>query len=249
MDVENRTRWLLAMPACVEVSQMMQELTGTYHSIGEQNTHKDLLEARQKRDRRDTCTILEFFEHHRIFGDLEDLYDIATGVGSTRTANPHDAEDVGKEIIARMEGQDALKYSFRRRDQTDTLGQKVSISACEKVSVDLQLLFQRLVIIANNSDTNLADVFKYELSPHPPALFDKSGMFHEPNKPQLTEALTKMITREELSRPPQDALFSIVDGGSLLQRLPWSRGESFQEIVGKYVSHLKRLINQSTCSV
>ncbi|CAL8242165.1 unnamed protein product [Merluccius merluccius] len=44
--------WLLSMPACAEVDNAMQELTGVNHNTGEQN--KDMTDARQAHDMKDT---------------------------------------------------------------------------------------------------------------------------------------------------------------------------------------------------
>ena len=49
--------WLLSMPACAEVNQAMQELTGGNYNTGEQN--KDITAARQACDWKDTLTVLQ----------------------------------------------------------------------------------------------------------------------------------------------------------------------------------------------
>ena len=49
MEETQRLRWLLAMPACAEVSDVMQELTGKHFHTSEQ--HKEMTEARRERDR------------------------------------------------------------------------------------------------------------------------------------------------------------------------------------------------------
>jgi len=59
MEETQRMRWLLAMPACAEVSEVMQELTGKHFHTSEQ--HKEMTEARRERDRKDRerCRILQ----------------------------------------------------------------------------------------------------------------------------------------------------------------------------------------------
>ena len=52
--------WSLAMPACAEVNRAMQELTGVSFNSGEQN--KDMAQARQARDWKDTQTLLSYLQ-------------------------------------------------------------------------------------------------------------------------------------------------------------------------------------------
>ena len=63
-------------------------------------------------------------------------------------------------ILKKMEGQNAFQYSFQKNDQLETLGVKVTHTKGEAVSVDPQLLFQKLLIIANNTDCNLDELFQ-----------------------------------------------------------------------------------------
>ena len=56
MTEQQRVIWSLAMPACAEVNRAMQELTGVSFNSGEQN--KDMAQARQARDWKDTQTLL-----------------------------------------------------------------------------------------------------------------------------------------------------------------------------------------------
>ena len=96
-----------------------------------------------------------------------------------------------------MEGSNAFDFSFRKKDQVESLGAKITISA-EKEPFDPQLLFQRLLIIANNSDIGVEDIFTYELSSYPTALFDKWGRLGEANKPQLGDAIAAVVPKSAL---------------------------------------------------
>ena len=58
MTEQQQVIWSLAMPACVEVNKAMQELTGVPFNSGKQN--KDMAQARQARDWKDTQTLLRY---------------------------------------------------------------------------------------------------------------------------------------------------------------------------------------------
>ena len=49
MTEQQRLLWLLSLPACAEINQAMEGLTGVNYNIGEQN--KDMTKARQKYQR------------------------------------------------------------------------------------------------------------------------------------------------------------------------------------------------------
>ena len=66
-------------------------------------------------------------------------FDISTEVSSL-VANPQNAEDIGKKLLQKMEGQKLSSYIFRKSDQVKTQGEKVVSQ--EVITVDLQLLFQ-----------------------------------------------------------------------------------------------------------
>ena len=57
---QQRLSWLLSMPACAQVNQAMQELTGVNYNTGEQN--KDMSKARQavtERTHYSSCPVSE----------------------------------------------------------------------------------------------------------------------------------------------------------------------------------------------
>lgn len=135
-----------------------------------------------------------------------------------------------------MEGQNAFEFSFRKKDQIETLRQKTLVNG-EKVALDPQLLFQRLIIIANNSELTMEEIFKYELCNHPTSLFDKHGLLREATKSHLADALfsTVQMNMTGGDKPPD---FQVLDGGSLLHRIQWKKGTTFDDIVNTYVKHV-----------
>jgi len=58
----------------------------------------------------------------------------------------------------------------------------------EKVNIDPQLLFQRLVIAGTQAE-NLKYAFQYELCSFPPALFETKYVLLKANKPSLAKAI------------------------------------------------------------
>ena len=144
------------------------------------------------------------------------------------TVNVDTAKSAGNAILASMEGTTAADFTFKRSNQVVTLDTKSAVKIDGvTVQIDPQLLFQRLTIAAKVSD-NIEDIFKYELCSYPPALFDSSLLLREPQKPVLANAIWDSLTQDSsgLSREVQ----FVLDGGSLLQRIPWTQGATYREI-------------------
>ena len=116
---------------------------------------------------------------------------------------------------------------------------QISTSKGEVVSVDPQLLFQRLVAISSaNKNFDLETLFEYELLPYPPALFDTSSLMRSANKPKLAEALSKfqLVEVEAL----EEGVKYVFDGGALLQRIPWEIKRTYKQISEAYVGFIKK---------
>lgn len=238
MEEKQRTRWLLAMPVCAEVSEAMQDLSQTLYTTSDQ--HKDMTEARKSRDQKDCKQILEFLEDYSPFQETVELCNIATGVTADKTANPHKAVEVGMAILKKMKDQDAFGFHFQRNEQVRTIGQKTLSISGDKTSVDPQLLFQRLLIVVNNSDCSIDEAMKYELSAYPTALFDKEGLIRQATKSQLADALASVVSNDHTPSSQNQPDYTVLDGGSLIHKYPWKKGTTFDVIADMYVTHVEK---------
>ena len=238
MSEIQRTVWVLSMPARAEVNFAMQDLTGVRYHTSEQ--HREMSQARQQRDVRETSEILSFLTMHDPFSGDPTLHSISSGVVASETVNVDNAKSVGDAIICSMAGHSVHDFVFKKQNQSVTMGSKIAISTSEdKIQVDPQLLFQRLCLVASNtSPDEQMSYFQYELSSHPTSLFDDSGLPREANKPALADALwTQSRQGESNSQIPADVQY-VLDGGALLQRIPWQRGATVAEICQQYVKYV-----------
>ena len=124
-----------------------------------------------------------------------------------------------------MEGVSAVGYTFKRKNHAVTLNTKSEVKI-DGVAVqnDPQILFQRL-IIATKTTENLKDIFKHELCSYPPALFDSSLLLREPQKHVLANGIWGLVT-PDIPRIIGEVQY-VLDGGALLQRIPWIRGATY----------------------
>ncbi len=105
--------------------------------------------ARQVCDWDDTLAVLWHLQERNPFSRDPSMRNIASGVHAHPTDNGDTAHSVGAAILKSMEGKTSDENTFRRKDQVVTLGTKSSVKIDgEEVQVDPQLLFQRLIIVA-----------------------------------------------------------------------------------------------------
>ena len=115
----------------------------------------------------------------------------------------------------------------------------------DSIVVDPNLIFQRLASVAVKSGESLSNTLRHELCSYPPSLFDSVGIMKEPKKPQLADSLSSLIQHIEIDR--RTDMQHVLDGGSLLHRIPWEKKVLIKEILLKYQTFVKN--NYGECLV
>ena len=143
--------------------------------------------------------------------------------------NVHEFECVGRKIMEKMIGQPAFTFSFKRKDKAKTLGDASAVKVAPEQIID-PALFQQFLVVSKTGDLSLEDVMSFELSPFPPALFEAKNVFQKADKPQLSHAIinysSKVSSEAIIDIAPKTECY-VLDGGSLLHRLPWKLGDSY----------------------
>lgn len=160
-------------------AQISDEIKSVQEKSGNER-NKDLTESRRRRDQEDTTKISQYLELHSPFTEDKYLY-IISGLSAPQSIT-HLANDIRNNIIKMMEGQSAANYTFRKKHQIKTIGQKI-VTDGVGMQVDPQALFQRLLVIASNAEISLSETMRYELSVYPPSLFTSNGVPRCANKP------------------------------------------------------------------
>ena len=229
--------WVMAMPAYAEVNKIMQDVTGINYNTGEQN--KDMSVTRQDRDWKDTNTVLRYLSDRNPFPSDIGLHKISTGVHAHSSIDVDQAKTVGKAILNDMKGQCVMEYTFRRKNQAITMDMKSSIRIDgNTVQIDPQLLFQRLALAAKATQ-DLEAVFNYELCSYPPALFESPFLLREAQKPVLADAIWSLLQTPNIPAVSSQVHY-VLDGGALLQRIPWKKGVTYSEILGTCTEYVTR---------
>jgi len=238
MTEVQRAQWLLSMPVCAAVNSSMQALTNTEYITSEQ--HKECSKTRQERDTKDRNTILTFLNERKPFAAVNSLRNIETGVTSTDDVNAHQAHEIGSAIINELKGQNVMDVSFKKGRQVVTLKTHSVLQAGNQiVPVSPQLLFQQLLVAATSQADDMGNVFNHELCPVPASLFDNTGCMREAQKATLAEAI--WCLGDCAANPESDEnMVYILDGGSLLHKIPWPRGYTFKGICQLYVDYVRK---------
>ncbi|XP_071165969.1 uncharacterized protein [Mytilus edulis] len=245
MTESQRSLWLMSMPACAEINQAMQDLSGVGYFSSEQ--HKDETHARQKKDTNDIQTLLTFLKSRNPFIDSEvdrSLRNIETGVVADKTVNVDDAKKVGTSILQELVGKNIADHTFRRKKQAITLGNKVQAKLDgEPLRIDSQLLFQRCTTAAHGIFEDISEIFQFELCGVPSSIFETTGLPREPQKSTLAEYMWNLIGLKP--KAPTETHF-VLDGGSLIHRLPWAKGATVDTICMTYFNYVNNHYTDAT---
>ena len=106
-------------------------------------------------------------------------------------------------------------------------------------TTDSALLFQRFFVVSKTEDLSLKEVMSYELSPFPPALFEARNVFRKADKPQLGSAI-RDHARDAILQSVPETQCHVLDGGSVLHRVPWKPGETYGRIAESYADFIVR---------
>ena len=129
-----------------------------------------------------------------------------------------------------------VEYLFRRKGQTIRMDRKCTVTMDGNVvQIDPQLLFQRLTLAAKSAH-DLKVVFKYELCSYPPALFESPLLLSEAQKPVLVDAMWALLQPSDIVGVNGEVQY-MLDGRALLQRIPWKKGATYDEILSMYAEY------------
>ena len=243
MTEDMRNLWTLSAPVTSEYNSAMQDFTDLTYTTSPQ--HKDSTESRIKRDTSDLEKINLKLASCSPFTSDPSLRNIVNGVVAGTDVNVHDFETVGNQVIADMIGKSAFAYMFKRKDREKTLGNISAVKIAADRTIDPALLFQRFLVVSRTGDLSLDNVLSYELSPFPPALFETRNILRKADKPQLSQAIRDSSSDAVLFSVPETDCY-VLDGGSLLHRVPWEKGKSYGEIAETYANFTTRHYGQAT---
>ena len=246
VDELQRAIFLLSAHITGAYNEQMQELTGINMKSSDQ--HRDEFQSRLTRDKDDLMKIVDYLDQHNPLQHVpfcpNTLHNIATGKTASSAVNADSAQSVGESILQSMEGKIVTDFSFSKKSWVHNMASDSAVRikvGKEDAGVDPNLLFQRFATAGLNAG-DLNEIMKYELCTYPPALFEKSFVLRTTNKSTLVNALTnhnnvKMQPAPFHATPPADVKH-VIDGGALLHRVGWKKGETYAFLMHQYKKYL-----------
>ena len=124
-------------------------------------------------------------------------------------------------------------YKFKREERARALGNNSALKIAPDRTIAPALLFQRFRLVSRSGDLSLEAILTYELSPYPAALFETRNNLRKADKPQLAQVIrdhvANLSSKAVMNSIPETDCY-VLDGGSLIHRLPWNKSDSYRTI-------------------
>ena len=138
-------------------------------------------------------------------------------------------------ILTSMTQQNVLQQSFKKKYQAVTLSTSAVKVNNETIQNDPHLLFQRLIAAGTRNDL-LEEIFQFELCSYPPAIFEARYAMRPANKHALADAIWALMPKYVVGPTGQSQY--VLDGGSLVHRIPWQRVTTYNDICRLYTNYV-----------
>jgi 5'-3' exonuclease len=236
MTEQQRALWTMSAPIMCEFNTAMQDFNDLSYTTSEQ--HKDSTDARMERNASDLAKISAKLTSCSPFSSDPSLRNIINGIVAKEDVNVNEYESIGKNIIKRMIEQPVFSFSFKRSDKAKTLANSSAVKVAPDRTIDPGLLFQRFLVASRTGHLSIEEVMTYELSPYPSSLFEDKNTLRKADKPQLAHAMydhcNKMPSSETTSDVVPKTERYVLDGGNLLRKLKWMKGDTYGKISKAY---------------
>lgn len=199
---------------------------------------------RQKRDLQDSKIVLGYLKERNPFQTNEGyaLRNIHDGMEASNNVNVDESKRIGEKIIESMQGKNVADYVFKQANQAVIMHSRNTIVVDgEACTIDPQLLFQRLILVAGKMDeSQLKDVFKYELSHRPSSIFDEHGYMRNGDSTSLDNALLKEVDAVEPLKMRDIGSRQILSGEYLINKVAWKKNQTYDDILHDYVAYVRK---------
>ena len=245
----NHLTWVLNRPVMCAIDRKMRDMTNVDLKLqSEQSSVKAQRKSRLVKDRADMETIRTFLTERLLFQKSHDcLVNIATGLKAPSDCNVHHGLVMGQQILDAMVDKNPLDMKIPKAMLAKQIPDKSKIVNQDTgKSVDPQLLFQRALRLANESEDNgvsLEEVLGHELNAVALSLFDINGFMRSGIKSDLASVLVSVdesVIEKELPQNDPQYVY-VIDGGYLLHKIVWVKGDTFQNIINCYPIYLSSL--------
>ena len=226
----------------------MQECSGQRFVGSEQ--HKTTSNIRIEKDLSDIKKIKEAFKELTPFSDDSSLRNIANGVTANSHVNVDNFMEVGSNIINKLQNTNIFSAKLKKGDKVLNLAHVSHVKTSDNVAISPELLFQRLILGANTDEFDMKNVMLYEMCSFPPSIYETPFLLRKADKASLAKAIKKHFNDVNencsLVNDTPDCYYYVLDGGSLIHRIPWKKSLTYGEIINSYKDLVLRSYNKCT---
>ncbi|GBN80878.1 hypothetical protein AVEN_177202-1 [Araneus ventricosus] len=223
------SKWTLGIVFLHNICDEIEKFCNVAFSSSEQ--HVEMRSPWVNRDNDDVKKLMDWLCKHPPFPEVKDIMLISNGVIRDEKINCHMSQEIGCIGIYKIIDSDFYGVKFKQNDRIKSLGvmnKGIRIEG-DIVPINPLLIFQRMCI-AKESEKELEKLFTYELAPFPLSLFNDDGM-----RKCVKSSMYKAFEQHSGDIHFGDTMY-VIDGGHLLHRVLWHRGESFSSICNNYRS-------------
>jgi len=260
------TRWMVTRHVTAKYTEAFKELCDGDTEVASTN-HAEHGKTKMVRDEQDVTKITEFVSNAQNPFDLctvpDELVNIATGqVASQEVSNGlghflTDAQKCNKSFIEKrlLADQTDSFWETDSRAKTPTfadMSKPMKTNKRDKLMVDSEVLFRRLLAVSKKRDVSLEQVLTHELAPVPPSLFNNDGTMRKTNKADLAKKLEANCEEVQVLEPSdQHDTAYVIDGMALLQALDEAQFDTFDDLGRTIMQKIQSLLasNQGVTSV
>ena len=264
---QNYLVWVLSRPVVAKLDEKLKEMTNVGVRSAEQSsvkvTSKHQSPARIRQDMDHMDRIRDYFTERCLFESTQEvsMVNIATGMVAPESVSVDKTKEVGGNILRKMEGQNPLKLTIKKADLAKQIPQKFMTEVPSHDyksghgSVDPHLFFQRALSLASADSLSISldDCLEYELCASAQSLFDVNGFMRVGTKSDLAKFLvteSSLVDKEDGDNLRKSGIATVVvDGGAVLHRVAWPKGDSVAAILKLYASHVRTLCGSSNAVV
>ena len=210
--------------------------------------HKEEAKSRKELDSQDRSKLLEQLSKysHPLLTDSDKLFNVVNGQCASEDINVYDALYIGKKQMEEFVNKlpDGFHHVIEKRVKT-MQQMKKSVVVQGKPIYNLESHFINLILIGQQRNITLQQMFERELSAVPLSIIDEFGNLRKGNKCILVKKLG--IVEET----PTEPSIIIIDGSQLLYHISWpipGKGkiinlvDGIKEKISKYPKDVDKLI-------
>ena len=213
----------------------------------EENKHKEEGEGRRRLDEADRKEItVELEKYSQPLNDQETgVYNICYDQVAPDTVNVQNSLAIWSEQSRQFSASVSSEFhkTIKKVKTMELFKKAVTVNG--KAIYDVVTLFSRLLVVGQQRNVDIADVFQFELSPVPPALIDEYGCLRKGDKAVLVKSLSVSVTTPYA----QDVV--LVDTGQLVYHVIWPVSETTGDLaasLGTRPAHYPH-VSKKSCSV